>query len=154
MSNAESTVATSLRAAGIEAFNPTYQETVEWSDRRKILRRPLFPGYVFALAHRSRLREIVQLAGVLRVLPSDMNPEPVPDAEIENVRQALATRLPAEPCAYVAGDQVRIESGPLAGVTGIVDRTKNGTRVIVRVEMLRRAVSIDVDAADVLKVAA
>ncbi len=153
-SNAEFVVEDALEASGVEAFLPTWAEETAWSDRVKTTIRPLFPGYLFVKCPPDRIHAILGgVPGIASVLPTNLNPQPVASDEIENVRRALATRLPAKPCAYVAGDEVLIEKGPMAGIKGIVMRTKAATTVIVRIEMLHRSVSVHVAAADVLKAA-
>jgi transcriptional antiterminator RfaH len=154
MSNAEFTVEDALLAYGIESFLPTWADETTWSDRQKTIMRPLFPGYLFARCEGAPRDEIFRIAGVLEVLPSKMKPLPVDPADIENIRLALASGLKMKPCDYVSGDEVLIESGSLAGVKGIVLRTKNGERVVVRIEMLHRSVSVELDARDVVKAAA
>jgi transcriptional antiterminator NusG len=154
MSNAEFTVLDALYGYQIEAFLPTWTEITQWSDRKKTIRRPLFPGYLFVRCDAKQRVLLTRIAGVIEVLPTSMNPLPVDPAEIENVRRALAAGLPMKPCAYVSGDEVVIDSGPLAGVKGIVQRTKNGTRVVVKIEMLQRAVSVEIDALDLMKATA
>lgn len=154
MANSEFVVEDALRGYGIESFLPTWDDKTQWSDRKKVIRRPLFPGYIFARCDDGPRREILRIAGVLEVLPKSLNPQPVDSAEIENLKRALAARLPAIPCPYMSGQEVLIESGPLAGVKGIVERTKNGTLVIIRIEMLQRAVAVTLDAADVVRAAA
>lgn len=156
MSNAEFVVEDALRGYGIESFLPTWTEVTQWSDRKKTIHRPLFPGYLFARCdpsenERGPRREILRIAGVIEVLPSNLSPAPVDPAEIENLRRMLAADLPFTPCKYVTGDEVLIDSGPLAGVRGIVQRTKDGTRVIVKIEMLKRAVSVEIDFRDLVK---
>jgi transcription antitermination factor NusG len=151
MSNAEFVVEDALRGYGIETFLPTWSEVTQWSDRKKTIHRPLFPGYLFARCDDGPRREILRIAGVIEVLPSSLSPAPVDAADIENVRRALASALPLTPCKYVTGDAVLIDSGPLAGVRGIVQRTKDGTRVIVKIEMLKRAVSVEIDFRDLVK---
>jgi transcription antitermination factor NusG len=158
MSNAEFVVEEALRGYGIESFLPTWTEVTQWSDRKKTIQRPLFPGYLFARCdqsgnERGPRREILRIAGVIEVLPSSLSPMPVDAADIENVRRMLASGVPATPCQYITGDAVLIESGPLAGVKGIVQRTKNGTRVVVKIEMLKRAVSVEIDFRDLVKAA-
>lgn len=152
LANAEFVVEEALMGYGIEVFLPTWSEKTEWSDRTKTTIRPLFPGYLFANCEGTTpRREILRVAGVIKVLPTNLNPQPVDRDEIENVRRALATRLPVTRCEYQTGDEVLIDKGPLAGVKGIVQRTKRGTEVIIRIEMLQRSVSVHVEAADVLK---
>ncbi|HEY8623042.1 MAG TPA: transcription termination/antitermination NusG family protein [Casimicrobiaceae bacterium] len=158
LANAEFVVESALIGYGIEAFLPTYAEKTQWSDRVTTTIRPLFPGYLFVNCEgrpsetivRPR-REILRIAGIIKVLPTNLNPQPVDREQIENVRRALAARLPVTRCEYQSGDEVLIDKGPLAGVKGIVQRTKRGTEVIIRIEMLQRSVCVQVDAADVLK---
>jgi transcription termination/antitermination protein NusG len=153
LSNAEFVVEDALRGHDIQAFLPSWLEVTQWSDRKKTIRRPLFPGYVFARCEAAALREIPRIAGVIEILPSNLNPAPVDAAEIDNIARALASGRPAVPCQYITGDAVIIDSGPLAGVKGIVQRSKNGVRVVVKIELLQRAVSVEVDARELVKAA-
>jgi transcriptional antiterminator RfaH len=152
LANAEFVVEEALIGYGIATFLPTWSEQSVWSDRVKTIVRPLFPGYLFVNCEgNTPRREILRIAGIITVLPNNLSPQSIASDQIENVRRALATRLPVAPCPYITGDVVLIDNGPLAGVQGIVQRTKRGTEVIIRIEMLHRSVSVSVDAADVLK---
>jgi transcription termination/antitermination protein NusG len=147
--NREFSVERRLREAGIETFLPGYSEERRWSDRAKKIVRPLFPAYLFArLDPACELGLTLRLAGVIDVLPSRERAERIPEGEIDNVRRAAASAVAFSPCAYDVGETVTVESGPLAGVTGIVKRTKGATRIVIRIEILRRAVSVEVDAKD------
>jgi hypothetical protein len=44
-----------------------------------------------------------------------------------------------------AGQKARIERGALAGLEGVLIREKDGIRVVVSVELLRRAVAVEID---------
>lgn len=153
LTNAEFVVEDALLASGIESYLPSWVAVTQWSDRKKHQRRPLFPGYLFARAGEDGKPhpELLKIAGIIQLLPNNLKPLPVDPGDIANVRLALASGLPVKPCDYTSGDAVRIDSGPLAGVSGIVVRTKLGTRVIVKIEMLRRAVSVECDAQDLVK---
>jgi transcriptional antiterminator NusG len=51
------------------------------------------------------------------------------------------------PHPYLApGNSVRISSGPLAGLSGVIERTKSGSRFIVSVNMIMRSVAVEVNA--------
>jgi transcription antitermination factor NusG len=145
-SNRERAVRDALRAQSIEEFLPTYTEATRWSDRQKVLERPLFPGYIFARFPRSDALRIVRIAGVVRLLPSSLQPGAIDAAQIESVRRVCESRLPLLPCPYVAGDTVTVDSGALAGLTGVIQRTRGTARIVVRVEILHRAVSVEIDA--------
>lgn len=143
-----------LREAGIGEWLPTYTETIRWSDRQKTFERQVFPGYILVrLATVNQSVRVLRFPGVISLLPTALSPIAVDDQEIRDLRKALASALPVQPCAYVAGQRVTIRRGALAGVTGAVVRVKGETRVVVGIEMLGRAVSVTIEAADLEKAA-
>lgn len=142
----------SLETAGLEAFLATWSEEVQWSDRKKTTVRPLFPGYVFARMDGFReFNWALQTRGVVQILPDSLNPLAVSDAEIATVKRVMDAKVSAIPCDFTAGETVTIDNGPLAGVSGVVVKTKGSMRVVVSVEILRRAVSVELDAGTLLK---
>jgi transcription termination/antitermination protein NusG len=145
-SRCERTVYEALAARSTPAFLPLYSTVTRWSDREKTNVKPLFPGYVFVRAAPGALAELLQIAGVVSILPSSLRPCPIPSEQIESVQRVLALDVPVVPCPHVAGDAVTIETGALAGLTGVIVRVKGETRLVVSVEILHRAVSVEMDA--------
>ena len=143
----EKRVAEQMAARAMEVFLPLYETVRRWSDRRKRIALPLFPGYVFArIALRDRLR-VLEVPGVVRLVGFNGRPVPLPDGEVEALRNGLGLGLRAEPHRYLtAGCRVRIRSGPLAGLEGILVRRKGALRVVVSIELIRRAVALELDA--------
>jgi transcriptional antiterminator NusG len=142
-------VAEELDVRGFERYAPTWREITRWSDRQKAVDRPLFPGYMFVRFDAARdLITILQTPGLAGVLgPDEYSPEPIDDAEISSLRRVVdATAGAARPCAYVAGERVRVESGPMAGTEGEVLRTKGAERLVVRMKILNSAISVELDA--------
>jgi transcription antitermination factor NusG len=74
------------------------------------------------------------------------SPVPVPESEIEAVRAILASGRPAGPWPFLkAGQRVRIGTGALTGVEGVLVREKDAWRVVVQVELLQRGVAVEID---------
>ena len=70
--------------------------------------------------------------------------------EIEALRESIARQLKVEPHPYLTvGRRVRIKSGPLSGLDGILIRRKGTYRVVLSIEMILRAVVVDVDLTDI-----
>jgi len=70
----------------------------------------------------------------------------VSDQEIASIRQIVGSGLPMSPWPFVRlGQHVRICRGALEGMEGILSREKSGYRVVVNVELLNRAVAVEVD---------
>jgi transcription antitermination factor NusG len=111
---------------------------------------PLFPGYVFVhLALRDRL-QVLQVPGVACLVGFAGRPVAVPEEEVTRIREFLERGLHAEPHPYLtAGRKIRVRTGPLAGTQGILLRRKGKLRLVIAVELIQRAVAVDVDVADV-----
>lgn len=134
---------------GIEFFLPLYRTIHRWKNRCNVeLQLPLFPGYVFArLAWRQHLR-VLEVPSVISIVSNGREPLPLDNSEIEALRTGLHLRR-AEPCAYLnIGERVRIISGPLAGVDGIVLRKNNGIRVVLALPQIMKSIAVEVEACD------
>lgn len=136
-----------LRYRGFEAFLPQYQVKRRWSDRVKVLDLPLFPGYLFCRFGLPDRVRILGTRGVAQIVGAGFKPIPISELEIQHVQTLVASKTPLVPWPYLkAGHRVRIDSGPLAGVEGIVIRADDGRdRVVVSVELLQRAVATEID---------
>jgi transcription antitermination factor NusG len=121
-----------------------------WKDRRKELELPLFPGYVFVhMALRDRL-QVLQLPGVVHFVSFHGKPAPLPTAEIEALRNGLVRNALAEPHPYLrVGRRVRIHSGPMAGMDGVLVRRKDKFRVVLSIHLIQRSVAVEVDEAEI-----
>ncbi len=147
--NHEKCVTQQLQRRSVECLLPLYESVRRWKDRRVRLQVPVFPGYVFVrLALRDRL-QVVETPGVVGLVSFDGHPAPVPDEEVETIRACLAGRCAMQPHPYVQqGQRVRVLSGPLEGLTGIVLRQKNCTRFVISFELLKRSVAVEIDISD------
>jgi transcription antitermination factor NusG len=149
--NHEKRVAEQLKMRLVEHFLPLYDSVRRWKDRRMKLQLPLFPGYVFVhLALRDRLR-VLEAPGVAKLVGFNGTPTALPQQEIEALRTSLGdgVRARPHPCLKV-GQRARVKAGPLEGMQGILVRRKNGLRFVISVELIQRAVAVEVDEADLL----
>jgi transcription antitermination factor NusG len=135
-----------VHGKGYEAFVPLYRKRSHWSDRVKELDLPLFPGYVFCRGDFSRQPALVTTPGVIGLLKFGGIPAIVSDREIEAMQSVIRSGFYAEPCPYLRdGQRVRVHSGALTGIEGILVRTKSGCRVVLSVETLCRSVAIEIN---------
>jgi len=117
------------------------------------LQLPLFSGYVFArLPLRNRL-QVLALPSVVRLVGFGGLAVPIADEEIETLRHTLLPRLRALPHPYLTqGKRVRILDGPLKGAEGTLLRRKSGCRVVLSVDLIARAASVEIDARDIERI--
>ncbi|HET8637668.1 MAG TPA: UpxY family transcription antiterminator, partial [Acidobacteriaceae bacterium] len=134
----EKAVARHFEERGLTYFLPLYQAVHRWNKRSSRVSLPLFPGYVFVrTATRERFQPL-QVPGVLHYAGSGVTPSPIADDEIEALRKILISGKEVGPHPYLsAGNPVQIVAGPLAGLRGIVQRTKSGNRFVLSVETIR-----------------
>jgi transcription antitermination factor NusG len=146
----EKAVAQFVSGKGVEVFLPLYKTTHPWKDRIKDLLLPLFPNYVFVLAGPDQRSAVLSTPGVYDFVRLGGLATPIPEEEIEAVRQVVGHGLDAEPHPFLkSGDRVRVKSGPLEGLEGILVRKKNFYRLVLSVELLVKSISVEVDACDV-----
>jgi transcription antitermination factor NusG len=134
----------------IESFLPLYRTLRKWKDGSKAnLELPLFPGYVFVRMVKRERVKVLEVPGVLSIAGCGREPTPLPDIEIDALRSGVALGK-IEPHAYlVLGEKVRITSGPMAGLEGVLVRRKNSFRVVVTLSMIMQSVSVELDISDV-----
>jgi transcription antitermination factor NusG len=146
----EKRVAQQMEGQRICCFLPLYKSVRRWKDRRQQLELPLFPGYVFVhMALKDRL-QVLQLPGVVQFVAFNGRPAALPNAEIEALRGGLVRNVPAEPHPYLKiGRRVKVHSGPVAGLEGILVRRKDKFRVVLSIHMIERSVAVEVDETDI-----
>lgn len=149
----ENTVAQALVSKGFEVFLPQYRAVHRWKDREKKLLLPLFPNYVFIHGGLDRMLNIMTTPGVHSLISWGSKPAVIPADEIEAVRRLVESPFAIEPHPYLqCGDVVRIKSGPLEGIQGILVRKTRKLRLVLSVEMLCRSASMEVNASMVERV--
>jgi transcription antitermination factor NusG len=144
----EKAVAEQLGLRQVETFLPLYLSLRRWAERRALVQMPLFPGYVFVRTSAGDRIRVLEHPSVLRLLTFNGRPAPLPDGEIERLRVGLELGK-AEPFPFlIPGKRVRVKSGPLAGLEGIILRRKGRMRLVVSVEAIHRSIIFDLDAPD------
>jgi transcription antitermination factor NusG len=139
-------VARALEVKGYETLLPVYRKYHKYANRSKHFELPLFPGYVCCRFDVEARLPILTTPGVIRVLGVQNTPLPLSDTEIHSLQAAIHAQLPVQPYPYVsAGQKVRINSGVLAGVEGIVLGPKPKLRLVLSITLLRRSVLLEVD---------
>lgn len=146
----EKVTARILSYKGIEVFLPLYTSAHRWKDRTKKLSLPLFPCYLFFRGGLGRQLDILNTPGVYSMVRSGDQAAVIPDLEIEAIRRVIETSAHAEPHPFLkCGDRVRVISGPLTGVEGILVRKRDLFRLVLSVDLLHRSIAIEVDVDDV-----
>lgn len=150
-SKCEKKVAVQLCEKQINCFLPTVKEVHHWSDRRKVIDQPLFPGYVFVRipAEDEARISVLRTNGVAGFVGIQGQAIPIPDSEIENIQLLLSSRVPFEPYPFLrVGQKVRIRGGCLDGVEGILIAKNSDRSVVISVNLIQRSLAVRVSGFD------
>ena len=145
----EKRVAQHLAAHDVEHFLPVHRSVNIWKNGLRVtVEKPLFPSYVFVRIDKTARVRVLELPGVHSIVSNGREPAALPSEEIEALREGLDL-LNAEPHPYLnEGDKARILRGPLAGMTGIVIRRKNGCRLVLSLDLIMKSFSVEIGAND------
>jgi transcription antitermination factor NusG len=151
----EKSVVRHLAMREVESFLPTYETVKVWKNRQRVRTvLPLFPTYLFVHIDCRQRSRVLESPGVIHIVGNNRDHVPVPDAEIELLRTGVRDRN-MEPYRELAvGKKVRIKSGSMEGVQGVLVRRGNGLRFVLALEMINQYAAIEVDAEDLEEVVA
>ena len=142
-----------LEAKGYQSYVPSHTSERQYSDRIKRAEVALFPGYVFCRFSPAAILPIVSTPAVQKVVGIGPRPEAISDEEMERLVLSVRHGQGVAPCAYIqTGRKVRVRSGALAGIEGFLVEVRNKQRLVITADILQRAVSLEIDARDVVSV--
>ena len=149
----EQVVSDRLSEKAINNFLPMMERWSRRSDRRKKIRVPLFPGYLFvkALLDNETWVEILKTDGVVHLLSMNKTPQSIPEKQVLDLKSLTGADHVIDLYPYLrVGDRVRVVNGPLTGVEGFLVREKpSQNRLVVSVDLLMQSVSVELDVWDV-----
>jgi transcription antitermination factor NusG len=147
----EKLVVQRLLERGVETFLPIVTETHRWSDRKKSVQLPLFSCYVFAkfIPNRTERLQVLRVYGVLGLVGSHGEGASIPDEQIESVRMLVGGTVPWSSHPFLKiGQRVRIRSGALNGMEGILVSRNGGDTLVISVDALQRSLAVRVEGYD------
>lgn len=134
-----------LAAQGFRVFLPAFSKTTRHARKLRVVRAPVFSGYLFVVLDlgRDRWRSINGTFGVARIVTVEDRPSPVPPGLVE----AMLDRTDAGGETHLShslslGQSVRVVAGPFAQLVGTLDKLDAGGRVRVLLEIMGGAVPV------------
>lgn len=138
-----------------KSFTIFFPEVSSWSkrkDRKKLIKRPLFPGYLFVHFELSNERwlEIKKTHGVVDLIKLHDEPEPIPEEQVLSIKAVVESGITITNRPYLnKGDKVLVTNGPLKGAFGIFIRAEDKKgKLVVSVDLLNRSLEVEIDEAD------
>jgi transcription antitermination factor NusG len=148
----EKKLLTELNGRSVDVFLPMREVLSRWKDRKKRIWVPLFPGYIFVhhLDTPANRYRILNLPGAVRFVGREGGADEIPEDQIDAIRTFLEASIAVDPYPYLrVGERVEVIAGPLKGIQGLLVKKKGRFRFVLQVDLIRQAVSVEIDASDV-----
>ena len=150
----EKTALENLQRQGYTAYLPMLEQKKRIKNILQDVMLPMFPRYLFVNLQEgvddfSPIRSTIGVANMVRFAGCASI---VPDSLIDALQQQEAGTEILEP-AFVAGDKVRIATGPFADYEAIFQESNADSRAIILLHIAEKAtqLKIDMDAIDKLE---
>lgn len=136
-----------LTAERMAHYLPVVTSVRRYGVRERSFTKPLFPGYVFARVPVERKARIYQQDLLARVLP--VADEALLLAQLADVQRIVSSGFAASiHPLFKKGQPVRVVSGPLRGLEGVIDNPANPSGIIVTVDVLQQGLLVSIPLAD------
>jgi len=129
--------------------NISYFLPMSWKVRRRSRRTirsflPLFSGYLFFCGQEEQRIELLRTNRVANLI--EVNDQQKFLDELVQIDQALRAGAPLVPHKYIkVGQQCRVIAGPLIGLEGVVVKTRGAIRLVLQIDILGQAASVEID---------
>ncbi len=134
-------------------FFPSIQKLSQWKDRQKLIKFPLFPGYLFVQVRSSpcAFLDILKTRGVVAFVSLQQGkPTPILREEIDALKRMVACgkEIDIYP-SLKEGTKVRMKNGPLKHAEGIIAKRENQYLFVINIEILGRSLAVKLSACDI-----
>lgn len=150
-SRKEKALATYLTKAGIGYYLPMMKKRQSSQKRTRYSFVPVFSGYVFFRGDDLDRYRALRSNHIARVIPVKDQLQLV--EELGSVQKVLMHTDFVFPYEFISkGQTVRVKKGPLKDVEGVVVQKNRNYRLVVSVNSIMQAISVEIDADDVAPV--
>jgi transcriptional antiterminator RfaH len=135
---AEKLVFQRLVEEGIQTFLPLQKTYKMWSDRKKLIEKPLLTSYIFVKTNKKSFPRVYKTTGVVKFISFEGQPVSIPQNQIDNLRLLINSDAEIEVTSekFARGDNVVVINGSLIGLTGELIKIGSKNRVVVRIDRL------------------
>jgi len=147
-SRAEKKTRDTLQESGYEVYLPLVKTMRQWSDRKKKVEIPLFPGYLFIKTDTENFWKIRTIDGVVNFVRFGENIAKVREQDIMNIRILLqeSENLSVTNSVFRQGEEIEITAGKFKGYKGLVEFAKGKNNLIVSLLEIGMSVKLEIPA--------
>ncbi|ATP56301.1 hypothetical protein CPT03_07360 [Pedobacter ginsengisoli] len=149
--NLEKKIYNELTKKNIKAYLPLQNVIRQWSDRKKEIKIPMFPNYVFINSTERERFNLLKIGGVLKFITFEGKPAVVSEDEISSIMKFETMVFEIE-TNLVSGDEVIIVDGPFTGLQGRLFLKRGKERLGVHLSSINQSLSVEVCSSSLRKV--
>ena len=140
----EKALAKDLISKGISYFLPMSWKVQHKRGRKTRSLLPLFGGYMFFCGDEMQRVELLRTHRVANLIKVEDQERLI--KELVQLEHAFQSGAALKPHKYIEiGQRCRVTAGALRDIEGVAVKTKSGTRLILQIDMLGQAASVEVD---------
>jgi transcription antitermination factor NusG len=140
----EKALASDLVAMSIDYYLPLQGQVRYYGTRKRERELPLFPGYVFLNGTLEDAYGADRTKRVARLI--DVSDQVQIAWELAQIRRAVESGASLAPFHHLArGRLVEVSGGPFRGLQGVIEGCGRSDRLILGINLLGQAVSLEVD---------
>jgi transcription antitermination factor NusG len=130
-----------LTAEKFEHYLPLIASVRRYADQTKRFTKPLFPGYVFAQVPGEKKPRLYQQELLARTLAVEDEVKFL--RQLDDVRAIVASGFELSLMPLMTkGRRVRIATGPLRGLEGLIDNPTNPRGIVISVDVLQQGLHV------------
>lgn len=131
---------------GISAYIPVKKTLSQWSDRKKWIDRPMFPGYVFLRVSCREFFSVLSHNSIISYVKSGGKAVFISEEQIRQIKKIESDYLEyiSESDCFTCDDQIRIISGPLKGIEGKILRIDRNDYFIIDLPAINKSIKIKI----------
>jgi transcriptional antiterminator RfaH len=151
---AEKLVYQRLVEINVETFLPLQKTYRIWSDRKKLVEKPLLSSYIFVKTKSKHFPVVYKIPGIVKFVTFEGHPVPIPQKQIDNLRLLINSDAEIEVTSekFETGDNVEVVSGSLIGLTGELITVGTKKRVVIRIDKLNQNIVLKIPVAFLRKI--
>jgi len=144
--NHENKVRNILNRLNIESYLPLIKELRYWSDRKKWMERPLFPGYIFLRVSCREFFSVMDNNSVISYVKEGQNPASISEDQISMIRQVEASgnSYVEEQNCLVEGDSIKVIGGPMKGIEGRISRIDKHEYLLIDIHQVSQIIRLKI----------
>jgi transcription antitermination factor NusG len=129
----------------IEVFFPVITTIKKWSDRKKEVEVPIFPSYIFINGTEKERLQALSINGVVKSVMFNKEIATLRVSEIETIKRIIGTEKFIDTCNSISvGSKVKVISGPLTGVEGVLAEIKGKKVFSLVLETINSSILVDI----------